>query len=272
MNLLNILSDIEDRDAEAYEKFMFSRRKLMKTTAVAAAGTTGLFFTTINKAFAADGDVVDVLNFALLLEYLEAEFYATGLNNPSLIPGSDREVFMQIGQHEKEHVEFLKAALGPNAIPKPVFDFTAGGQFPTVFSDYQTFLVLSQSFEDLGVRAYKGQAPRLKGNREVLLSALRIHSVEARHAAEVRLIRGLRVWASEQQTGGAPAAIYAGENEIYHRPGIDLISLSAPKFIGENNFADKGQLVELVVREAYDEPLTKEQVLALAAPFVKAAP
>lgn len=266
MNLLNILSDIEQRDADAHEKFMFSRRKLLKTTAIAAS-TTGLVASTLNKAFAADSDIRDVLNFALLLEYLEAEFYATGLDKSGLIPGSDRDVFMQIGQHEKEHVEFLKSALGSYAIGKPTFDFTAGGKFPNAFSDYQTFLVLSQSFEDLGVRAYKGQAPRLQENRDVLLSALKIHSVEARHAAEVRLIRGLRVWTSEQETGGAPAAVYAGENEIYQRIYIDLPSLVGPKII--QNDGSPGQTVERIVREAYDEPLTKEQVLAIAGPFVK---
>ncbi len=269
MNLLNILSDIEERDAENYEKFMFSRRNLFKKTAVAAAGTTGLLAATLNKAFADDSTVVDVLNFALLLEYLEAEFYATALNKSGLIPSTDYDVFKVIGKHEQEHVDFLKSALGGNAIAKPAFDFTAGGMFPSAFTDYQTFLVLSQSFEDLGVRAYKGQAPKLKGNPDVLLAALKIHSVEARHAAEIRLIRGLRVWTSEQETGGAPAAIYAGENQMNQRVGIDLPPLVAPKLIQQEG--DLGITVERTVREAFDEPLTKEQVLALASPFVKAS-
>jgi rubrerythrin len=265
MNLLTILSDIEQRDAEAPEKFLFSRRKLLKTSAVAAAGTTGLVATTINKAFAAESDVIDALNFALLLEYLEAEFYATGLNQAGLIPSSDREVFMKIGEHERQHVDFLRTALGANARPKPNFDFTAKGAFPTAFTNYQTFLVLSQSFEDLGVRAYKGQAPRLKENRDVLLAALKIHSVEARHAAEVRLIRGLSVWTSEQQTGGAPAAVYAGEGMTMQGP-VDLPPVVSPKIVQRDG--NVGQTVERIVREAYDEPLTKEQVLAIAAPFL----
>jgi hypothetical protein len=267
MNLFNILSDIEKKDADAYERVEFSRRRLLKTTAAAAVGTTGLLATTINKAFAADSDVVDVLNFALLLEYLEAEFYATALDRPGLIPESDRMVFMKIGEHEKQHVDFLKSVLGDKAIPKPGFDFTAGGKFPTALSNYQTFLVLSQSFEDLGVRAYKGQAPRLKENKEVLLSALKIHSVEARHAADVRLLRGLRVWTSEQETGGAPAAIYEGENLIKHHDAIDLISLTAPKLLLRDGSPE--MVAEKIVRESFDEPLTKEKVMAIAAPFVK---
>ncbi|WP_420149184.1 ferritin-like domain-containing protein [Spirosoma sp.] len=269
MNLFNIFSDIEKKDAEAYERVEFTRRKLLKTTAFAAVGTAGLLTTTLNKAYAADSDVVDVLNFALLLEYLEAEFYAKGLEKGGLIPESDRMVFMKIGEHEKQHVEFLKSALGSAAISKPGFDFTAGGKFPTVFSDYSTFLVLSQAFEDLGVRAYKGQAPRLKGNKDVLLSALKIHSVEARHAADVRLIRGLRVWTSEQETGGAPAAVYEGENLLYQHDAIDLISLVTPKIVQRESNPE--MMAEKIVRESFDEPLTKEKVLAIASPFVVTA-
>ena len=269
MNLVTILSQLEARDAESYDKFLFSRRQLLKTTAL-AAGTTGLLATTLNKAFAADSEVVDVLNFALLLEYLEAEFYATALSKGGLIPGSDQPVFAQIAQHEQQHVAFLKAALGGSAIPKPVFDFTGGGLFPGVFTEYGTFLVVAQSLEDLGVRAYKGQAPKLLGNREVLLSALKIHSVEARHAGEVRLIRGLRVWTSEQETGGAPAAVYAGENELRVWGPIDLPPLVSAKLLGRDE--DRGTLTERVVRESLDEPLTREQVLAIAGRFVPSSP
>ncbi|UHG93581.1 ferritin-like domain-containing protein [Spirosoma oryzicola] len=267
MNLFNILSDIEKRDAEAYERVEFTRRNLLKTTAVAAVGTTGFLATTLNKAFAADSEVVDVLNFALTLEYLEAEFYEMGLSKGGLIPEADRMVFMKIGEHEKQHVEFLKSALGGSAVGKPTFDFTAGGKFADVFSNYATFLVLSQSFEDLGVRAYKGQAPRLKGNQDVLLSALKIHSVEARHAADVRLIRGLRVWASEQETGGAPAAVYEGENNIRQHDLVDLISVTAPRLLVKDGSPE--MVAEKIVREAFDEPLTKEKVLAIAGPFIK---
>ena len=201
MNLFAILSDIEKSDAEAYERIEFSRRKLLKTTAFAAVGTTSLLTATLNKAFAADSDITDVFNFALLLEYLEAEFYSVALDMPGLIPASDRPVFMKIGEHERQHVALIKYLLGAKAIAKPGFDFTAGGKYPGVFSEYTTFLTLAQTFEDLGVRAYKGQAPRLKGNKEILLSALKIHSVEARHAADVRLLRGMRVWALEQDPG-----------------------------------------------------------------------
>ena len=136
------------------------------------------------------GQVADVLSFALTLEYLEAEFYRTALATPGLIPGRYRAVFAQIGKHEVEHVRTLRGALGGAAQPSPRFDFTGHGKYPDVFSNFDTFAAVSSTFEDLGVAAYKGQAANLLGT-PALSVALRIHSVEARHAAEVRRVRGV---------------------------------------------------------------------------------
>lgn len=137
--------------------------------------------------------VVDVLNFALTLEYLEAEFYSIGLRTRGLIPSRYRAVFTQIGRHETEHVHTLFGALGSAAVGKPNFDFTAAGQYVDVFSNFDTFATVSSTFEDLGVAAYKGQAGNLQGTA-LLTTALQIHSVEARHAAEVRRIRRMFGW------------------------------------------------------------------------------
>ncbi|HEY0252154.1 MAG TPA: ferritin-like domain-containing protein, partial [Kofleriaceae bacterium] len=134
--------------------------------------------------------IIDVLNFALTLEYLEDEFYRTALAQPGLIPGDYQNVFRQISKHETEHVGALSTVLGLAATPKPKFDFTARGKYPDVFTNFRTFAALSQTFEDTGVAAYKGQAGNLMGNGLMLTTALRIHSVEGRHAAEVRRIRG----------------------------------------------------------------------------------
>lgn len=139
------------------------------------------------------GEVTQILNFALTLEYLEDEFYRTALSD-DLIPREYHAVFAQIGKHEAEHVETLKGALGGNAVRKPRFDFTAHGKYHDVFRNFRTFATLSQTFEDTGVAAYKGQAPRLTGGGKVLTTALRIHSVEARHAAAVRVVRKVRPW------------------------------------------------------------------------------
>ena len=140
--------------------------------------------------------VIDVLNFALTLEYLEDEFYRTALAQPGLIPADYQAVFRQISKHETEHVGALTTVLGIAATPKPRFDYTAGGRYGDVFSNFKTFAKLSQTFEDTGVAAYKGQAGNLMGNGLILTTALRIHSVEGRHAAEVRRVRGQREWPS----------------------------------------------------------------------------
>ena len=161
----------------------------------------------------------ETLAFAILLEELEHAFYVDALKAPGLIPASDRLVFETISKHEGAHVLFLNTGLtGIGGSPKiaPKFDFTGGGKYPTVFSDYRTFLELSQTFEDTGVKAYKGQAANLITSSSLLTAALRIHSVEARHAAEIRRLRGEKAW-----TG------------------------------------------------AFDEPLTKAQVLAMVSPFIR---
>ena len=64
--------------------------------------------------------------------------------------------------------------------------------YPDVFTNFRTFAKLSQTFEDLGVAAYKAQAGNLMSNGTILTTALRIHSIEARHAAEVRRVRGVK--------------------------------------------------------------------------------
>ncbi len=203
------------------------------------------------------GKIADVLNFALTLEYLEDEFYSTALGSSGLIPSNNRSAFSQISKHETAHVALLKSVLGSKAAPKPNFDFTAGGAFGDVFRNYQTFLAVSQAFEDTGVRAYKGQAGNLKDNAKILTTALQIHSVEARHAAEVRRLRGEKGWISGDSRGTLPAptqAIYNGEGNTTQ---------------GGANLAGLAGLSNDAITEAFDEPLTKEQVLAIAGLFIR---
>ncbi|MGU3664556.1 ferritin-like domain-containing protein [Methylobacterium sp. A49B] len=177
---------------------MTSRRGLFTRAAgtlgaLASAPTVLAVATTKVFAQGLPGQVVDVLRFALTLEYLEAEFYRTGLATRGLIPARYRPVFTQLARHEAEHVRLLLGVLGGAAIPSPAFDFTAKGKYPDVFANFDTFTTLSSTFEDLGVAAYKGQAGNLQGT-PVLTTALQIHSVEARHAAEVRRVRGFVGW------------------------------------------------------------------------------
>ncbi len=204
------------------------------------------------------GLVVDILNFALTLEYLEAEFYTTGTSTPNLIPADMRAPFDQIRKHEVAHVQFLRGVLGSRAVSKPTFDFTAGGgsgngPFADVFRNAQTFAAVAQAFEDTGVRAYKGQAANLMGHNDILRSALRIHSVEARHAAMVRRMRQQKAWITRSMSGGLPDAtdpIYKGENNTF-------------QFILAQPESDRDAQTE-----AFDETLTKSQVLAIVKPFI----
>lgn len=209
-------------------------------------------------------DVLDVLQFALTLEYLEGEFYTRGVSAAGLIPSEDRVVFTQIRDHENVHISALRSIIqrkGATPVAKPTFDFTAKGNvagFNFGAGQYATFQVLAQAFEDTGVRAYKGQAPRLMGDKEILTAALTIHSVEARHAAEVRRLRGKKGWITGNSRDDLPAftqGIYNGEDNVSHA-GLDITSIAA---------SNGGTAA---ATEAFDEPLTKDQVLAIVTPFL----
>jgi hypothetical protein len=268
MNLLKLVSlfDLEKVDQDEV-KNATDRRSFFKKagdfSVKAALASLPVALTLFPKTVKAqNATVTDVLNFALTLEYLEAEFYEMGLSASGLIPSEDMNIFMQISQHETAHVAFLKTALGSAAVEKPTFDFTAGGMFPNAFSDYMTFLALSQSFEDTGVRAYKGQAGNLISDDNTLKAALQIHSVEARHASEVRRLRGkatsqnIKGWISGKEPYGAPQAIYNGEENTTHA-GANLNSISSLNSLSSN-----------AKTEAFDEPLTKDEVLAIVQPFL----
>ncbi|MDQ3427630.1 MAG: ferritin-like domain-containing protein [Gemmatimonadota bacterium] len=196
-------------------------------------------------------EIVNPLNFALVLEYLESDFYTMGLESDGLIPDEDRAIFEQLSKHETAHVAFLSSVLGSAAAIRPQWDFTAKGAFDP-FNDYPTFTLLSQGFEDAGVRAYKGQAGNVASNDDILTAALRIHSVEARHASEVRRLRGEKGWVTlvQPNTPAALAAVYAGEENTTHL-GIDVSGYQG---------AD-------AAAEAFDEPLGLEEVLAIAGLF-----
>lgn len=252
-------SVLEKLDPDLLDRVV-SRRGAVGTIGTAAAALAaasvplglGVF---ARRAFGQGGplpqDIQDVLNFALTLEYLEAEFYTLGLT-ADLIPFAQQRVFEQIRKHEDAHVELLSTTLGTNALAKPEFDFTAGGTFHDVFTNYDTFLALSQAFEDTGVRAYKGQAGALISNHALLTIALRIHSVEARHASVVRRMRGLKGWITGSSTDVPELApVYAGEGETT-QAGVNTTS-----FVNAN-----------AATEAFDEPLTKAAVLEIAGLFI----
>ena len=123
-----------------------------------------------------------ILNFALGLEELQAAFY-TGVERNRVLHGALADQARIVGAHERAHVQALRTALGGQARGRPHFDFGEGIESPAAFRR------TAVAFEDLAVAAYKGQAPHLH-SRELLASALAIHSVEARHAAWIRRLAG----------------------------------------------------------------------------------
>jgi hypothetical protein len=143
--------------------------------------------------------------------------------------------------------------LGAAPGTKPNFDFTVNNTFAP-FSDYNQFLTLAQAFEDTGVRAYKGQAGNVMSNKAVLQAALQIHSVEARHASQVRRMRANKGWIELANGGGMPPAtdpVYAGE-DLTVQAGFN----TATAFGAAAGSA------------AYDEILTGSAAQAIAALFI----
>ncbi|MBA3646765.1 MAG: ferritin-like domain-containing protein [Gemmatimonadaceae bacterium] len=268
--------------------------------------------------------ILDVLQFAFILENLENEFYRAVLGTSAVaaqnaafatvraqIPATAQQTFAQIQKHEQQHTDFLGHVAIPlfggtaPSLSANDFDFTGGngsgnGPFLQATTRLDHLLLVAQAVEDTGVRAYKGQAGRLliNGNDQAdvaLESALRIHSVEARHAAKIRRIRrslnmgdtSLRFsgYVSGGGVGAAgagnisnpPAAavaalglIYDGEDNTVHTvfngvaaANIDAATLSGMDVIGDASARRDAAMM------AFDEPLTKDQVVAIVRGFIK---
>jgi len=139
---------------------------------------------------------VRVLNLVLLLEHLEADFYAEATRRGRLT-GELRQFARVVGRHEQEHVAFIRKALGSAARKKPTLSFGSATGNPSEFT------AAALAIEDLSVAAYNGQAANL--TKGTLGAAARIVSVEARHAAWIRFIAG-KVPAPEPTDAPATAA------------------------------------------------------------------
>ena len=274
MNLQNILNEIEKADPEVYEKLSPRRdviRKWGKTVALTALPfALGSMF---KKAYGqVNSTIIDTLNFALTLEYLEAEFYNTGLASSTLTIPSDaaKGAIQTIALHENQHVAFLRKVIsdaGSMPVDKPTFDLTGGngsgaGPFAQAFSNYDLFLAVAQTLEDTGVRAYKGQAGNLMANNAYLTAALNIHSVEARHASHIRQMRKARganqkPWITGKDTGGIDPALvganYEGE-QVTTQAGVNIAGFPG--------------ISVAAASEAFDEILTKDAVLKIVDPFI----
>lgn len=186
-----------------------SRRKFAKSALAAGftIGAAGLIDGTSSEARAQGITDVDILNFALNLEYLEAEFYTvitsgvtinqpphnisiSGVGTPGPTTGAGplnlgggllQQTALELAFDERAHVTLLRGALGSAAVAKPAINF-AGGAVTTV----ARFLQVARVFEDVGVSAYGGAAPLIQ-SKDILAVAARIALAEGIHTGNIRL-------------------------------------------------------------------------------------
>jgi Ferritin-like domain len=160
-----------------------SRADLVRGAAVGGAALLGVLALPAPSGAATTNDV-DILNYALTLEYLQSSFYTETERIGALRTNAARRAARVLGGVERAHVRALRNVLGRSAVKRPFFNFQGTTEAE------QKFLKTAVAFEDLAVAAYKGQAP-LIDSKEVLAAAVSIHSVEARHAAWMRHLFGI---------------------------------------------------------------------------------
>jgi len=176
-------------------------------------------------AWAQPGDFaedVDVLNFALTLEFLEAEFYRQGTSAVSL-SGKTKQYLEQIQFDEESHVATIRSTimkLGGQPVAAPAVEFG------DAFESQQKFLTLAHTFENTGVRAYLGAAGFIQ-DPAILSAAAGIFGVEARHAAIIGNLLGL------EPEGG----VYMGATETALAPDA-VLSAVAPFIVGPDAMQD----------------------------------
>jgi hypothetical protein len=165
------------------------RRDLLRGAVAAVPGAVGLQLLHMKWAVAQSGDFtdpLDVLNYALILEYLEAEYYRQG-NESGLLSGTEAEYLATIASDEVAHVAALTSTitqLGGTPVPAPAVDFGAS------FASREQMLETAYRFENSCMQGYLGAAPALATQPALLQAAAGIYGVEARHAALIGYLAG----------------------------------------------------------------------------------
>jgi rubrerythrin len=185
--------DVDGAVRETAEEAGLDRSTFLRRAGVAGAGLVAggaLFSAHVTPAAAvistrrkSRANDIKILNFALTLEFLEAEFYRQAVANNAFANTQVARFGQVVAIHEANHAELLAKVLGSQAISKPSFDFGATVTDPALFQ--QT----AQSLEDTGVRAYLGQINNVL-DPTILATAGRVVAVEARHAAWIRFLNG----------------------------------------------------------------------------------
>lgn len=205
---------------EAYERlYPQSRADFLGKAVIGGTVLLGALAATTSANAASPSDV-DILNYALTLEYVQASFY-TEAERVNALRGKARQAADVVGAVERAHVRAIRKALGSAAVSRPTFNFRGTTE------DQLKFLKTAVAFEDLAVAAYKAQAPRI-GSKAILAVAVSIHSVEARHAAWMRRLFGI-----------VPAA--AAFDDALSRPAVTRIVASTGFVTSRGHTQRKGK-------------------------------
>ena len=178
------IPELEAVEIHGMSRGAFLARGALATGALLGGSAVGPF---VRRAVALEtGGDVDVLNFALTLEHIEAAFYTRAITKGRNMSGDTMRLVREIRDNETAHVDAITQTIKglggmPAAAPKVGFG--------NVFTSEKAFLKLAQTLEDTGVSAYNGAAPSIRSG-DVLAAAGSIVQVEARHAALIRLMRG----------------------------------------------------------------------------------
>lgn len=266
MKLNNIIKGLADIKQEQLEDKSSRRSILKKVGAKVAVAAIPLGAATLAPSSAkaqSKETLINVLNYLLKLEYINARFYDQSLNgsNAVAIPEQLREQVTAVQTHVTAHIQMLKdmiLVLGGTAdtIDDSKIDLTGGegegsGPFRNAFNTLADYLVLMTYLSDASTRIYKGQITEVLSDKDVIRVIANIHTVKARHATLARYMRSFYgpesalPWITKNNSdtvnAGAQRA-YAGEGEV-EQAGISIVGINGYD-IRQNH-----------ATQAFDEPI-----------------